>query len=115
MRVTQDNLPEIVKDLRQDISSENKRWLREVYAHYGTLMTGIDPDSGLLPEDNYLVPVHTHHTVGRTIRNWMIDYGIDPAIDDGEYLLDEIWCPILEMALGVRSVSMKELEEWVPE
>lgn len=109
MKITQDNLPEIVSALRASWYDEQVEWLEEIYEHNGSLFGEIPVK--LVENEGYDVGeirFHTHHTLGRTIRNWLIDYGIDP-VEDGVYLLDEIWCNVAEMALEKRKVSMEEL------
>ena len=104
MKITRDNLQEIVNKLAESWDHSGKEVLLDIYNEHGSLFCAVKVST-----DFGEVDVHTHHTLGRTIRNQLIDIGVDPVSDNGIYLLDEIWVNIAEMALGVREASVEEL------
>lgn len=90
LKETDEELHNIIEQLRDEMPFHVKRHLRRLWKEEGSLIS-------------------EHFGLDRGVRNWLIGYGVDP-VRDGEYWLDEIWIGIALMVLGLMEIGVGNLE-----
>lgn len=119
--MTQEEFRELVLKLRDELHFTHKRLLRDLYREKGSVLCVVPADKIVELGLQYYYGQHfhsslvdsTHFGIGRMIRNWLGRQGVQRTVC-GTYILDEIWAPITEMALGLREIDLREFDMVVP-